>query len=92
LDAVYVPFPVKAADLGAAVAGLGALGVRGFNVTIPHKQAVMPYLAEVTDLAQAVGAVNTVYRLPRALGPVQTPMWPVFVSRCKGGRGWVQQR
>ncbi len=64
IDAVYVPFAVKSADLAAAVTGLQAVGVRGFNVTIPHKQAVMPYLAQISDLAQAVGAVNTVYRLP----------------------------
>ena len=36
---VYVPLPVRAADLGAAVQGLRALGMRGANVTIPHKGA-----------------------------------------------------
>ncbi|WP_008317954.1 shikimate dehydrogenase [Leptolyngbya sp. PCC 6406] len=61
-DGIYVPFPVRAAAVDTALAGLWALGVVGFNVTIPHKQAVMAALAEVTPLAQAVGAVNTVWR------------------------------
>nr|WP_227517455.1 hypothetical protein [Thermostichus lividus] len=62
LDYVYVPFAVKASDLEAAIAGLAALRVVGFNVTIPHKEAIVPHLAAISDLAQQVGAVNTVYR------------------------------
>jgi shikimate dehydrogenase len=38
------------------------MGVVGFNVTIPHKQAILPLLTEITPIAQAVGAVNTVSR------------------------------
>ena len=61
LDAVYVPFSVAPDDLGRAVAGAAALGVAGFNVTIPHKEAIMACLDEVTDEASAIGAVNTVH-------------------------------
>ena len=60
LDAVYVPFPIAPAELGTAVAGLCAAGVRGFNVTVPHKQAILPMLSEVLPEARAIGAVNTV--------------------------------
>ncbi len=60
----YVPFPVAPDQLPTAVAGLAALGVQGFNVTIPHKQAIVPLLAQVDPRAARVGAVNTVYRLP----------------------------
>lgn len=60
LDYVYVPFPVRAAEVGAAVLGLAGLGCRGANVTIPHKGAVLPYLDEVTGDARLVEAVNTV--------------------------------
>lgn len=60
----YVPFPVAPDHLAAAVAGLAAIGVRGFNVTIPHKQAILPLLQQVDARASAVGAVNTVYPLP----------------------------
>ncbi|MCS6813343.1 MAG: shikimate dehydrogenase [Cyanobacteria bacterium] len=61
LDYVYVPFSIAPEHLSTAVAGLAAIGLRGFNVTIPHKQAIMPLLTAVSPLAQAVGAVNTVW-------------------------------
>ena len=60
LDFVYVPFPVEPESLSAAVHGLRALGVRGFNVTIPHKSAVMPLLDKISPEADLCGAVNTV--------------------------------
>ena len=60
LDYIYLPFPIKPEDLEVAVAGLAAIGVVGFNVTIPHKQAILPLLAHVEPIARAVGAVNTV--------------------------------
>lgn len=62
VDYVYLPFPVAPSDLGDALRGFTALGVRGFNVTIPHKQTIVPLLNEVSAIAQAVGAVNTVWR------------------------------
>ncbi|MCL6572235.1 MAG: shikimate dehydrogenase [Bacillus sp. (in: Bacteria)] len=60
IDADYLPFRVKAEDLEVAVKGLRALGVGGFNVTIPHKSNVIPYLDGVDELASSIGAVNTV--------------------------------
>jgi len=60
LDYVYVPMSVAPESLEASVRGLVASGVLGFNVTIPHKQAIMPLLDRISDQARAVGAVNTV--------------------------------
>jgi shikimate dehydrogenase len=60
LDFIYVPFRVRPEGLAAAVAGLRALNVRGFNVTIPHKVAVIPLLDGLDSLAEKIGAVNTV--------------------------------
>jgi shikimate dehydrogenase len=60
LDYVYVPFDVAPEGLGDAVTGLKALGVSGFNVTIPHKTDIMQYLDDVDTTAEAAGAVNTV--------------------------------
>jgi shikimate dehydrogenase len=60
LNYVYVPFEVAPEGLGAAVTGLKALGVAGFNVTIPHKTHIIQYLDELDVSADAAGAVNTV--------------------------------
>jgi len=60
LDYVYIPFRVKPEGLEPAVAGLRALNVRGFNVTIPHKVSVIPWLDGLDPLAEKIGAVNTV--------------------------------
>ena len=69
LDAVYLPFSVAPDDLGSAVAGAVALGMGGFNVTIPHKENIVTCLDEITDEASAIGAVNTVQlREGRAIG------------------------
>ncbi|MDJ0689028.1 MAG: shikimate dehydrogenase [Xenococcaceae cyanobacterium MO_188.B32] len=62
LDYVYIPLPVTQENLAKAMAGFEAISLVGFNITIPHKQAIIPYLAEITPTAQMVGAVNTVWR------------------------------
>jgi shikimate dehydrogenase len=60
VDAYYLPFQVKDDDLQTAVNGLKAIGVGGFNVTVPHKSRIIPFLDEVDELAASIGAVNTV--------------------------------
>ena len=60
LDYVYVPFDVDPRDLGKAVDGVRALGIAGVNVTIPHKEAVIEFLDEVTQDALEIGSVNTI--------------------------------
>lgn len=60
LDVVYVAMPVHPDDIETAVRGLPSLGFRGFNITVPHKQAIMPFLHEIEAGAKAIGAVNTV--------------------------------
>ena len=64
LDWAYVPLPVAPERVGDAVRGLVALGFAGANVTVPHKQAVIPYLDELTPVARAIGAVNTIVVRP----------------------------
>jgi shikimate dehydrogenase len=60
LDWVYVPLPVRPEQLPTAVSALPALGFRGVNVTVPHKQAVLPLLDDLDEGARALGAVNTI--------------------------------
>ena len=60
LDYCYVPFRVKKEDLGRAIDGMRALNIRGLNVTIPHKVAVIPFLDRLDPLTEKIGAVNTI--------------------------------
>ncbi|MFS0668897.1 shikimate dehydrogenase [Peribacillus frigoritolerans] len=60
IEAVYHHFHVTKEGLNDAVKGMKALGIEGFNITIPHKTSIIPFLDEVDELAQAIGAVNTV--------------------------------
>jgi shikimate dehydrogenase len=62
LAASYVCFSVHPDDVADAVRGLKALGVRGANVTVPHKEAVIRWLDDITPQARAIGAVNTIVR------------------------------
>lgn len=63
LDYVYLPFPIAPDNLERAIACFASIGVVGFNVTIPHKQAIIPLLHDLSPIAQAIGAVNTVIRV-----------------------------
>ena len=62
VDAVYAPCRVVSAELPLAVAGLRALGAAGFNVTVPHKEAVALLVDKIHPSAQRIGAVNCVVR------------------------------
>ena len=60
LNVAYVPLAVAPEKVGDAVRGLPALGFLGANVTVPHKQAVMEFLDELSPAASGIGAVNTI--------------------------------
>ncbi len=60
LDFVYVPFPVEPEHIADAIHGIRALGLAGVNVTIPHKEAVIPYIDDLSDEAGKIVAVNTI--------------------------------
>lgn len=60
MDYAYVAFDVDPENLKSAIEGARSLNIRGFNVTIPHKIAVMEFLDEIDDVANLIGAVNTI--------------------------------
>ena len=60
IRAAYVPLAVRPERLKDALPGLAALGFRGCNVTMPHKQTAMPLLHRVNETARRIGAVNTI--------------------------------
>ncbi|KAF0825563.1 shikimate dehydrogenase [Cytobacillus firmus] len=60
IDAHYQPFHISRENLNEAIKGFRAIGIAGFNVTVPHKEAIIPLLDDLDPLAEAIGAVNTV--------------------------------
>ncbi|MEK6682767.1 MAG: shikimate dehydrogenase [Nitrospirota bacterium] len=60
LDYCYLPFEVRPENLKEAVEGIRALNIRGVNITVPHKEAVMDYLDELSSEARLIGAVNII--------------------------------
>ena len=83
LDLAYVPLPVAPAHLEDALRGLVALNFLGANVTVPHKQAVLPFLQTVEPAAQAIGAVNTIkITSPHSLSGSNTD-WSGFLAALR---------
>lgn len=60
MDDVYIAYKVSSHELESSVESLRSVNISGFNVTIPHKIAVLQYLDEVDLLSRKAGAVNTV--------------------------------
>jgi shikimate dehydrogenase len=78
----YAPFAIAPARLKRGLSALADLGVQGFNVTVPHKERIVPFLASGSDLVQQLGAVNTVLARPRGwhgentdVVGFATPLW-----------------
>lgn len=59
---VYVPFHVETGKLQDAIKGAYGLNILGMNVTVPYKNEVIPHLADIDELAEKIGAVNTLVR------------------------------
>lgn len=69
MDACYVPFTVPPEKLGEAVRAVIPLGLCGLNITVPHKERILPYLDELSEEARLIGAVNTIeVRKDRMIG------------------------
>jgi shikimate dehydrogenase len=60
IDACYVPFAVSPQKLGVALNAIIPLGIRGLNITVPHKEKIIPFLDDLTEDCRLIGAVNTI--------------------------------
>ncbi len=60
LNCIYLPFDIPSSNLKEALKSLVTLGIKGVNVTIPHKEKIIQYLDHVSEAAASVGAVNTI--------------------------------
>lgn len=72
IDASFIPVHVEPSKLKQAYESLNLLGASGFNVTLPHKQAIIPLLDGVDDTAAAMDAVNTVVRSGKGFSGLNT--------------------
>lgn len=89
-DGVYEPFDVNPDGVGGFVGGLRAAGTLGVNVTVPHKEAVIPFLDEVDDWAAAAGAVNTIVNRAGRLSGYNTD-GVGFLRALREGAGFEPQ-
>lgn len=64
INGVYLAFAVESQHVGDVLRGMHGMGVAGCNVTIPHKETVIPYLCGMSKAAEACGAVNTLIYTP----------------------------
>jgi shikimate dehydrogenase len=62
MNAVYVPFRVEADCIGQALTSLRVLNIAGANIGVPYKETVIPYLDELSEGANFIGAINTIVR------------------------------
>jgi shikimate dehydrogenase len=60
LNYIYLPFDVPVSNLKNALKGMVTFGIKGFNVTIPHKENILHFLNDVSEEASIIGAVNTI--------------------------------
>jgi len=60
LDYIYLPFDVPTENLKNTVNGVLAFGMKGINVTLPHKEKIIKFLDELSEEASIIGAVNTI--------------------------------
>lgn len=87
LNYCYIPISVKPEDLERSLEGIRILGICGVNVTIPHKEAVIPHLDEVTKIARRIGAVNVILNQEGRLIGYNTD-GPGFIDSLKEDAGF----
>jgi len=86
LKALYLPFEVKEENFSEAIKGFKVLNFLGFNVTIPYKIRVIPYLDELEDRAKEIGSVNTVVNKEGKLIGYNTDLYGIINPIVK--KGW----
>ena len=90
-DLAYVPFLVEEKEVEAALKGAHALHIKGLNVTMPHKKAVMPQCVEIDELAKMVDAVNTLVWTPSGYKGYNTDAMGLRRALLGGGISFKDQ-
>lgn len=80
LNYIYLPFDVPSANLRNALRGMISLGIKGFNITIPHKENIIQHLHNVSEEASIIGSVNTIVNEMGKLSGYNTDVDGIFAS------------
>ena len=80
LNYIYLPFDVPPTNLKDALKGMTALGIKGFNVTLPLKEKIFPLLKDVSEEASIIGAVNTIVNEDGILRGYNTDFYGIVES------------
>lgn len=80
---VYVPFLVEKGQIETAVKGAYELNILGMNVTVPYKSQVIPFLREMDELAEKIGAVNTLVRVDGGYKGYNTDILGLYRALCR---------
>lgn len=79
---VYVPFHVEKGAVEQAVLGAHALNILGLNVTVPYKSEVICSLTDIDEMAEKIGAVNTLVRTETGYKGYNTDMMGLYRAMC----------
>lgn len=82
---VYTSFHVKSSELGEAIRGAYKLGIKGLNITVPHKKEIIKCLCSLDKTAEAVGAVNTIKYTDKGYVGYNTDMIGVYYALTGNG-------
>lgn len=85
VNMVYVPFLVEQGRLEDAIKGAYGLHILGCNVTVPYKNDVIPYLAQIDELAVKMGSVNTLVRVDGGYKGYNTDMTGLYRAMSSDG-------
>lgn len=89
---VYVPYHVREGHLESAIKGAYALGIKGLNVTMPHKKEVMQYLYQIDQVAQEAQAVNTLVYTEEGYKGYNTDIEGLRLAMIRNGINWKDKR
>jgi len=89
IDGAYLPLPVEPDDFAKAIHGMQALGFRGANVTVPHKEKALSVADETSERAHKIGAANTlVFREDGSIFADNTDGYGFYENLVKGAPDW----
>ena len=89
IDAEYLSFEIQPHNLGTFLKGIFKAGIKGLNVTVPHKEKCMDFLDSIDPLARSIGAVNTVVVKGNKLRGYNTDSYGFIAALKKSEPGFL---